>query len=51
MEVAHVSAAVLLMLPFVTLAQAIQRREGANQRSTHSNAECPAGTKYRRVCG
>ena len=45
MKVAHVAAAILLMLPSVTLAQAIQRCEGANQRITYSNAECPAGTK------
>ncbi|MBA3254176.1 MAG: hypothetical protein M3496_04940 [Pseudomonadota bacterium] len=45
MKVAHVAAAFLLTLPSVTLAQAIQRCEGSNQRITYSNAECPAGTK------
>ena len=45
MKIAHVAATILLMLPSVTLAQAIQRCEGANQRITYSNAECPAGTK------
>jgi hypothetical protein len=45
MKVAHLAAAILLMLPPITLAQAIQRCEGANQRITYSNAECPAGTK------
>lgn len=45
MKVAHVAAAALLMLPAVTLAQVIQRCEGASQRITYSNAECPAGTK------
>ncbi len=44
MKVAHLTA-LLLMLPAVALAQAIQRCEGANQRITYSNAECPAGTK------
>lgn len=44
MKVAHVATAVLLMLPAVAMAQAIQRCEGANQRITYSNAECPAGT-------
>jgi hypothetical protein len=45
MKVAHLSSAILLMLPSVALAQVIQRCEGANQRITYSNAECPAGTK------
>ena len=45
MKVAHVAAVFLLVFPPITLAQAIQRCEGANQRITYSNAECPAGTK------
>ena len=45
MKVAHLAAAIALMLPSVLWAQAIQRCEGANQRITYSNAECPAGTK------
>ena len=45
MKVAHHFAAVFLMLPPLAFAQAIQRCEGANQRITYSNAECPAGTK------
>lgn len=45
MKVAHLAATIVLMLPPVALAQAIQRCEGANQRITYSNAECPAGTK------
>lgn len=32
-------------MPIGVFAQAIQRCEGANQRITYSNAECPAGTK------
>lgn len=45
MKVAHVAAVFLLVFPPITLAQAIQRCEGANQRITYSNAECPADTK------
>ncbi len=45
MKVAHVAAFFLLVLPPVTWAQAIQRCEGANQRITYSNAQCPAGTE------
>lgn len=45
MKVAHLAATLVLMLPLVAMTQAIQRCEGANQRITYSNAECPAGTK------
>lgn len=46
MKIAHLSMrCILLLLPAGAWAQAIQRCEGANQRITYSNAECPAGTK------
>jgi hypothetical protein len=45
MRVAHIFSAILLVLPPSALAQVIQRCEGANQRITYSNAECPPGTK------
>jgi hypothetical protein len=35
----------LIVLPLGAFAQTIQRCEGANQRITYSNAECPSGTK------
>lgn len=45
MNLAHLLTVYLLILPASVLAQTIQRCEGANQRVTYSNAECPAGTK------
>lgn len=45
MKIAHILAACLLIPSTGALAQAIQRCEGANQRITYSNAECPSGTR------
>lgn len=45
MKIARLATVSFLLLPTAAYAQAIQRCEGANQRITYSNAECPAGTK------
>ena len=45
MNLAHLFVACFLLLPAAAWAQTIQRCEGANQRITYSNAECPPGTK------
>lgn len=45
MKIAHLATLTMLMPLTGALAQTIQRCEGANQRITYSNAECPPGTK------